>query len=181
MDRLLKQPPTLIRYLGKLKTIYLCIPVRFNTISAELYICADIGASSMLVSEKWLKEYGKKVCYETVNPCKVTGVNSTFMIDRKATFDFYISRVARQKAIYGHFTVTADIIPELGPNLLLGIDFLYAHGVKINTSQGTASFRSVLNMVVNGEVLKRLNTNPMYRQVTAYIALIIQPKQQALL
>ena len=166
---------------GEFKSTYLRIPLKFDVTGADLDICVDTGASSTLVSEMWLKQYGKKVRYESMNPRVVTGVKSTFTIDRKAIFDFYIPGTARGKAIHGHFTVTADLIPELGPNLLLGMDFLRAHGAKIDAEQGTVTFRSVFNMTVQGEVVKRPSTSPIHRQVTAHTALTIQPKEQALI
>ena len=82
------------------KSTYLYIPLKLDIANADLNICADTGASLTLISKTWLKQYGKKVCYKSINPCIVIGIKLTFTINRQAIFNFYIPGTVQGKAIH---------------------------------------------------------------------------------
>lgn len=159
---------------------YFRLPIRFDVEGDDHDVCADTGASGTLVSQQWIDTHAKKVRYDTVNPRAVSAVNSMFTVAKKATFDFYIPGIIREKGVVGHFTITADVIPELKPKLLIGMDFLNPHGVKIDTGAGTATIRSVFNMKVQGEIMRRPAPH-VSRRVTAQCAVTIPARGQGLI
>jgi RNase H-like domain found in reverse transcriptase/Reverse transcriptase (RNA-dependent DNA polymerase)/Integrase zinc binding domain/Chromo (CHRromatin Organisation MOdifier) domain len=163
------------------KPTYFRLPVKFDTAGDTHHVCADTGASTTLVSRSWLTRCAKKVRFEDVKPRSVNAVNSLFEVTEKATFDFYMPGRARDCDIFGHFTITADVILDLKPNLLMGMDFLHANGVKIDTSRGTATFRSVFNMTVQGEILRRPRNVEPARKVVATSSVTLRPREQAFL
>ncbi|KHE82474.1 hypothetical protein GE21DRAFT_1213424, partial [Neurospora crassa] len=63
-------------------------------------------------------------------------------------FNFYIEGKVNSIKINRYFQISALIINKLGPNILLGIDFLYYYSVKLDFNTILYSFKSVFSIKV---------------------------------
>ncbi|KAK1773014.1 hypothetical protein QBC45DRAFT_340854, partial [Copromyces sp. CBS 386.78] len=63
-------------------------------------------------------------------------------------FDFYIEGRVNSIKINSYFQISALVIEELGPNILLGIDFLYNYNFKFNFNTPFYLFKSIFNIKV---------------------------------
>ncbi|AEO53561.1 hypothetical protein MYCTH_91076 [Thermothelomyces thermophilus ATCC 42464] len=79
-------------------------------------------------------------------------------------FDFYILEEAKNTLIDGYIYVTADVINELALKMLLGTDFITAYSVKIDFVKGIYTFRSLANIKVYGDVVKK-NPKPISQKI----------------
>jgi hypothetical protein len=87
---------------------------------------------------------------------------------------------AQNTDILGHFTVTADVMPNLGPKLLLGTQFLYDHGVKVDFVRPRAVFRAVHNMTVPAQIFRNAKSVPK-RKIVLANAVTILPSKSAII
>jgi hypothetical protein len=62
----------------------------------------------------------------------INRISSAITIKKKVTFNFYIDRIVKNSDAYGHFTVIVNVIDLLKLNILIGINFILEHGVKID-------------------------------------------------
>ena len=156
---------------------YLKIPISFEKEGEKHQICLDTGTSGSIVDRQWLQENATNIKWTKIDPKPAAGVKSTFNITETATFDFYIPGVAENTALSGHFTLTAEVISDLGPKLLIGTKFMWDHGVKIDFIRPRVVFRAVHNMTVEAEMLrrkKRMETRTV-KAVSKILYLPIQP------
>ncbi|EEU33477.1 uncharacterized protein NECHADRAFT_89445 [Fusarium vanettenii 77-13-4] len=99
-------------------------------------------------------------------------------ITKSATFDFYLPGTIRGKEVKAHFTVTADIVDQLTPHLLLGIGFLYEHGAKVDFVYPSVSFRSAHSIIIRGEIFKK-RISPLNRVVKSAYTVTVKKGETA--
>ncbi|EEU40132.1 uncharacterized protein NECHADRAFT_76104 [Fusarium vanettenii 77-13-4] len=113
-----------------------------------------------------------KTYQKNQEPKTLSGIGRVTNITKSATFDFYLPGTVRGKEVKAHFTVTADIVDQLTPHLLLGIGFLYEHGAKVDFVYPSVSFRSAHSIIIRGEIFKK-RISPLNRVVkSAYIVTV---------
>ncbi|KAI8662371.1 hypothetical protein NCS56_01040800 [Fusarium sp. Ph1] len=159
---------------------HLRIPLTFEgTKDAKIQqVCCDSGASATVVDKRWLAEHGKKVVWKDQEPKTLSGIGKVTSITKSATFDFYLPGTVRGTEVKAHFTVTADVVDQLTPNLLLGTGFLYEHGAKVDFVNPSVSFRSAHGITIRGEIFRK-RVSPFTRAVKSAYAVTIKKGETA--
>ncbi|KAI1099369.1 hypothetical protein F4804DRAFT_349450 [Jackrogersella minutella] len=167
--------------LGGRKTSYFKIDVKADVTGEATSVCLDSGSSGLLVDRQWVSEWGKNPIFRKVAPRRMKAVDSRPVVDTEVDFDFYIEGRVKGNKVYGHFPVTANVIDNLPPKMLIGTNFLCEHGVNIDFTNATCRFHSVFGMVVRGEVLHRSVVIALRRRVTAREKVVIPPMSEAMI
>ncbi|KAI8652160.1 hypothetical protein NCS56_01433400 [Fusarium sp. Ph1] len=159
---------------------HLRIPLTFEgTKDAKIQqVCCDSGALATVVDKRWLAEHGKKVVWKDQEPKTLSGIGKVTSITKSATFDFYLPGTVRGTEVKAHFTVTADVVDQLTPNLLLGTGFLYEHGAKVDFVNLSVSFRSAHGITIRGEIFRK-RVSPFTRAVKSAYAVTIKKGETA--
>lgn len=152
---------------------YLKIDIRANLNSEPATVCLDTGSSGNLVDEAWITQWANNPVFTEVDPTWITGVNGRTQVTRNVKFDFYIQGDVKGSTVNGHFSVSARVIPDLGPRLLLGIGFCKSNKVKVDVEKQKVTFGSVRDMVTPAWITKKAVNRPVARKVTAQRTTII--------
>ncbi|KAH8750300.1 hypothetical protein F5883DRAFT_435051, partial [Diaporthe sp. PMI_573] len=83
------------------------------------------------------------------------GIGDPVQITETAYFDFYLPGSLHGKNIFAHYSIVADVMPSLAPNLLLGNNFLVPARAVLDMGEGSITFNSAHGMVTQGEVIRR--------------------------
>lgn len=137
---------------------HLKVTIQFNVNGERHDVCLDTGASTNLVDKSWLRQHAQKPVWRDIPPRSVNGVNSKISIVQIVTFDFYIHGTAQGTDAYAHFTITADVIAQLAPKLLLGTNFLHSYGGRIDFVQKTVRFAAALGLQAKGKIFSTAKT-----------------------
>ncbi|KAJ4176070.1 hypothetical protein NW767_015568 [Fusarium falciforme] len=161
---------------------HLRIPLTFEgTKEAETHqVCCDTGASATVVDKRWLAEHGKKVVWKDQEPKTLSGIGKVTNITESATFDFYLPGTVRGTEAKAHFTVTADVVDQLTPRMLLGTGFLYEHGARLDFVNPSVAFRAAHGIIVRGEIFKK-RTSPLSRVVRSAYTVTVKKGETALI
>ncbi|KAK1776203.1 hypothetical protein QBC45DRAFT_333421, partial [Copromyces sp. CBS 386.78] len=63
-------------------------------------------------------------------------------------FNFYMEGRVNGVKVNGYFQISALVIEELGPNILLGMDFLRNYNIKFNFNIALYSFKFIFGIKV---------------------------------
>ena len=158
---------------------HLIISIQFDTPGASHFVCVDTGTSTVLVDRKWITKYARKPVWRKQPPKRVQGVASIVEVNEQVTFDFYVPGHTYTGAAIAHFTITADVMDNLGPKTLLGTAFLYAHGAKVDFVQETVTFRSARSLVSQGQLF-HAKLPPANRPVRLATQIDVKPGESML-
>lgn len=156
---------------------YLRMPCQLDpALETELECCGDTGATKTLVDKNWLCKNSQEVEFKPIKPQRFTSVKGRFMVTEKATFPIILPGIREGRRVRMRLMVAAFVMEELGPRLLLGMDWLAANGALIDLTQGQICFHTCPDVVFQPRITMKDNTPTLSRQVIATTTTIIPPK-----
>ncbi|CAI6082148.1 unnamed protein product [Clonostachys chloroleuca] len=118
-------------------------------------VLGDSGSSTIIADEDWLRQW-PDVEYSEVKPLPVKGLNGSVELSRRATFFIHLRGESPRdrKRHWAIMRVTAWVMKNLGPSLLLGTRWLHPHGVTIDYRALRMEIGSCQNLRVPIQVVK---------------------------
>lgn len=137
------------------KYTYCMLPAHLGDANRMTTVCLDTGCSNVLVSRSWLRDFVASPVLSRHPGIRVKGVGGKILLEEKASFSLYIPGTTFGQAKTGILDVCAWITEDLGPNLLVGNEFLYEHGFVVDYPRMTSRITSCQNLEVPIQVHRK--------------------------
>lgn len=158
------------------RTSYVKMDIRADLKADPAGVCFDTGSSTNVVDLEWVKGWAVNPRFKTIPNHTLKGVGGNRTCEQEVEFDFYVAGKVDRTDVNGHFHVRADVLPQLGPKMLIGTDFMDEHGVEVSIRRREVTFASVFDMKVPIE-LERSPRRSITRKVTASHRTVVKPHQ----
>lgn len=106
------------------RTSYVKMEIRADLKADPAGVCFDTGSSTNVVDLEWVKGWAVNPRFKTIPNHTLKGVGGNRTCEQEVEFDFYVAGKVDRTDVNGHFHVRADVLPQLGPKMLIGTDFM---------------------------------------------------------
>jgi len=141
--------------------------------SDPIDVCLDTGCGPIIAAKDWLQtNFPNAKVFKRSSPMPMRGVGSTWTVTEQAAFTFLLSgNLGQQEKVFFKFSVTADLVPSLGPGILLGSSFLWLYGGVVDYIKSELRLRAAQNLAVPVQVLvnKVTTSRPVYAAGTVQV------------
>ena len=127
---------------------YMKLITRFLLSQLEKSCYVDISYTRLVVGENQLKDY-TEVIYDDSQKTSFKGITSESTLTRHAMFPIYVTGKLDREERLGKIFVIIQVMTQLDPGLLLGIEFLQRTSSIINYRNSILTIRVYKDLVVD--------------------------------